>query len=248
MSKPALYTDLSNYYDLMCSNIDYAEQCAGVYRIHQVFGYGGYEYLDLACGTGPHIEHFVAYGYVATGLDINAPMLERAALRVPTATFSLQNMAQFEFTQTFDLITCFLYSAHYCYPSSAFLGLLQRAFNALKPQGVFCFDAVDKNTIANDEGYKHSLVKDSQQFNFASRWAYGGEGDKLDLHLSIERQAGDQIEFWQDLHAMVAIDIPALQHLLAQVGFKVTVLERDFTRLVPWGGLNGNVIIVCVKA
>jgi SAM-dependent methyltransferase len=247
MPKPALYTDLSNYYDLMCSNIDYAEQCAGAYRIHQVFGGGGCEYLDLACGTGPHIEHFLAYGYAATGLDIHAPMLERAALRVPKARFSLQDMTQFTFAQSFDFITCFLYSAHYCYPSSAFLSLLQRVFNVLNPQGVFCFDVVDKNTIANDEGYKHSLLVDDQQFHFSSRWAYCGEGDKLDLHLCIERQMGGQTELWQDLHTMVALDIPTLQRLLEQVGFRVILLERDFTRLVPWGGHTGNIIVVCVK-
>ena len=61
MSSNALYTDLSGYYDLMCADIDYQEQSNFVRRIHQIFGNQGRDYLDLACGTGPHVKHFINY-------------------------------------------------------------------------------------------------------------------------------------------------------------------------------------------
>ena len=47
------------------------------------------------------------------GLDINQPMLDRAAIRCPQAQFSLQDMCAFTLEERLDLITCFLYSIHY---------------------------------------------------------------------------------------------------------------------------------------
>ena len=59
MSGNALYTDLSGYYDLMCADIDYRAQSLCVQRLHTLFGNGGMTHLDLACGTGPHMRHFL---------------------------------------------------------------------------------------------------------------------------------------------------------------------------------------------
>lgn len=254
-----LYTDLSAYYDLMCADINYQEQSESAHRIHQVFGHGGRNYLDLACGTGPHVEHFIQWGYTSTGLDINQPMLTRAALRCPQASFSHQDMSHFIFEQRFNLITCFLYSIHYAYPTQKLHQTFVSAFNALHSGGVFCFDAVDKNTIANDDGFTHSLQHNDAHFNFQSRWFYPGEDEKLDLHIRIEKvtkhktqdktqdRNKDKIEQWRDTHTMTALTINSLREQLIGIGFEVTLLERDFTKLSPWNNTNGNVLVVCTK-
>lgn len=247
MTENRLYSDLSGYYDLLCSEIDYAEQSTAALRIHQAFGDGGLEYLDLACGTGPHIEQFIRSGYTATGLDLNAAMLALAANRCEQAEFSLQNMSDFSFEKNFDLVTCFLYSIHYCYPSSSLLSMFERTFSALNPGGVFCFDAVDKNKIANDSGITHRLHQDSVEFAFQSRWQYPGVGDAMKLFLYIERGSGAEQQHWEDQHTMCAVDVRFLTYELTRLGFEVTVLERDFTRLIPWDGISGNVLVVCVK-
>lgn len=113
MSVNALYTDLSGYYDLMCVDIDYQAQSHAIRRLHQIFGNEGKRHLDLACGTGPHVRHFLDAGYTSSGLDINQPMLDIAAQRCPEAHFSLQDMSSFEVDEPLDLITCLLYSIHY---------------------------------------------------------------------------------------------------------------------------------------
>lgn len=234
MPDTTLYTDLSAYYDLMCSDINYIEQCDTAHRLHRIFGNKGLQYLDLACGTGPHVERFIELGYNCTGLDINEPMLQRAAERCEQATFSLQDMSSFQFQQPFDLITCFLYSIHYCYPQNKFNAVLSNVFNALNPGGVFCFDSVDKHTISNDEGVKHRVQNGEEYCSFQSRWYYSGAGDILDLHLSICRYMNKRQQVWHDHHTMLALDIHTLQALLTDIGFIVTIFERDFLKLVPW--------------
>ena len=247
IAETTLYTDLSGCYDLMCAHINYGEQCNQAHRLHKLFGSGGNTFLDLACGTGPHIEHFLRFGYAATGLDLNAPMLELAAQRCPNAHFSCQDMSEFNLEQTFDLITCFLYSMHYSYPSAKFQATATRAYAALNPGGVFCFDAVDKNTIANDQGVSHEHLQGTDLFRFQSRWFYKGEGDLLDLHLTIHKKTDATITAWQDHHSMLAMDIQTMKNLLTTIGFEVIVLKRDFSKIEGWDGQEGNVILVCTK-
>ena len=135
-SSNALYTDLSGYYDLMCADIDYQAQSQSARRLHQFFGGDGRSHLDLACGTGPHIRHFLDAGYQSSGLDLNQPMLDKALLRCPEASFMQQNMCDFELAEQVDLITCFLYSIHYSASIKNLQTCIASVVKALKPGGV----------------------------------------------------------------------------------------------------------------
>ena len=137
MSANALYTDLSDYYDLMCVDIDYQTQSSGIRRLHQLFGNDGNIHLDLACGTGPHVRHFIDFGYHSSGLDINQPMLDIAKVRCPEARFSLRNMSEFSVDEPHDLITCLLYSIHYNDGIKKFKSCIVSVHQALEVGGVF---------------------------------------------------------------------------------------------------------------
>ncbi|TRX73261.1 class I SAM-dependent DNA methyltransferase [Pseudomonas mangiferae] len=246
MSGNALYTDLSGYYDLMCADIDYRAQSHCVHRLQQLFGNGGRRHLDLACGTGPHVSHFIEAGYCSSGLDINQPMLDRAARRCPGARFSRQDMCGFTVEEPQDLITCFLYSLHYNATLDRLAACIASVHRALAAGGVFCFNAVDKTRIDNASFTAHSARHDGALFDFRSGWHYPGTGERQSLRLRIDRtQAGDT-QTWHDEHPMVAVSFAELQALL-QPDFDVHVFEHDYDRLIPWDGASGNALFVCVK-
>jgi ubiquinone/menaquinone biosynthesis C-methylase UbiE len=246
MSSNALYTDLSSYYDLMCADINYYQQSDYVRRLHHIFGNQGKKYLDLACGTGPHVKHFIDFGYTTSGLDINKPMLDIAQARCPEANFILQDMSSFKPAEPLDLISCFLYSIHYNASLSKLQKCIASAYAALTPGGIFCFNAVDKNAIDNRAGIKHSLAHQNSFFSFQSSWHYSGQGDMQTLQLSIEKTTGAQTESWQDQHPMVAISFQQLRELL-QCYFEIHIFEHDFEKIVPWGNASGNAIFVAIK-
>lgn len=246
MSANALYTDLSGYYDLMCADINYPAQSNGVRRLHQLFGNQGRRHLDLACGTGPHIRHFIDFGYDSCGLDINQPMLDRARQRCPEALFTRQDMASFEFDHPFDLITCFLYSIHYSAGIDKLEACIKSAHNALTQNGVFCFNAVDKNRINNNLYVSHTTEHDDSSFTFRSGWHYCGQGDQQSLKLSIAKTTLEVTESWQDEHAMVALGFDDFDRLLRRY-FDVHIFEHDYEKIIPWDGVSGNALFVCVK-
>ncbi|MBJ7550073.1 class I SAM-dependent DNA methyltransferase [Marinomonas ostreistagni] len=246
MSETVLYTDLSAYYDLMCADINYQAQSDSIARLNRMFGNGGTQHLDLACGTGPHIRHFLDAGYLSQGLDLNQPMLDKAKIRCPEANFSLQNMCSFEVDQPVDLITCFLYSIHYCGDLEPLSLCIEAVNNALTPGGVFCFNAVDKRFINNQSSTAHSVYSEDSRFDFRSGWFYQGHGSQQRLRLSVQKTSGDQVEVWQDSHTMVAVDFNQLSALLEQ-HFEVHIFEHDYDKLNAWSNQTGNAIFVCIK-
>jgi SAM-dependent methyltransferase len=147
----------------------------------------------------------------------------------------------------FDLITCFLYSIHYSYPISALVETLQRTWQALKPGGVFIFNAVDARGIRNDNGTTTQLRTDAAQLSFQSSWHYRGAGELLDLTLSITRQSSTGVERWSDHHTMTALTLPELQTMLEDIGFQVTMFEHDYAVMSNWDGASFNAILVACK-
>ncbi|WP_434930651.1 class I SAM-dependent DNA methyltransferase [Shewanella sp. HL-SH5] len=246
MSTNALYTDLSGYYDLMCCDINYQQQTNSVARLHQFLGNSGKQHLDLACGTGPHVRHFIDLGFQSSGLDINQPMLDIAMRRCPEAQFSLQNMTEFYVEQKLDLITCFLYSIHYSPGTEALKACIASVHKALNTGGLFCFNSVDKHKINNKALVKHSAEFDGSQFVFESGWHYSGAGEMQALNLSIAKTQSGATQLWQDSHAMVATSFTEIEALLSPY-FDVQIFEHDYDKIIPWDLESGNALFVCVK-
>lgn len=246
MSVNALYTDLSGYYDLMCVDIDYRAQSNAIHRLHQLFGNAGSQHLDLACGTGPHVRHFLDVGYTSSGLDIHQPMLDLAATRCPEAHFSLQDMGQFQVDESVDLITCFLYSIHYNANLEKLSACIASAHRALRTGGVLCFNSVDKERIDNALFVKHTAQQGEDRFTFRSGWHYAGHGERQTLRLSIEKSTPAVTQVWNDEHPMVAVSFGELIALLTPY-FEVHVFEHDYQTITPWDNASGNAIFVCVK-
>lgn len=246
MSVNALYTDLSSYYDLMCVDIDYPAQSNAIRRLHQLFGNDGTAHLDLACGTGPHVRHFIDFGYVSSGLDINQPMLDIAAIRCSEAQFTLQDMSTFEVSASLDLITCFLYSIHYNDGIEKLKMCISSVHRALKSGGAFYFNAVDKEKINNGLFVKHSAKQENDLFTFRSGWHYSGQGEKQSLKLSIEKTNAEETQLWDDEHPMVAVSFAELVTLLEPY-FEVHIFEHNYDKIIPWDTTSGNAIFACVK-
>ena len=246
MSANALYTDLSGYYDLMCADIDYQAQSSCIHRLQQIFGNGAKTHLDLACGTGPHVRHFIDLGYQSSGLDINQPMLELAAARCPEAQFSLQDMSNFSVDEPLDLITCFLYSVHYNADLKKLKECIVNVHNALKPGGTFCFNVVDKNKINNDLYVRHTAQQQEAALTFSSAWNYAGHGEKQSLKIRIEKTDAQETKIWHDEHPMVAFSFDELKdHLLPY--FEINMFEHDYEKIIPWDNISGNALFCCVK-
>ena len=92
-------------YDAIYASVrDYRREAAELDRLIQERKPGARTLLDVACGTGAHLEHLS--GYEAEGLDLDPEMLAVARERLPNVPFHEADMADFDLGKHFDAVVC----------------------------------------------------------------------------------------------------------------------------------------------
>jgi SAM-dependent methyltransferase len=104
-----MYHGSAQYYDQLYQFKDYAGAARGLCALAKQLVPHARTLLDVACGTGRHLEHPRTH-YEVEGLDINSALLEHARVRCPGIPLHCLNMTAFELGRTFDIVTC-LFSA-----------------------------------------------------------------------------------------------------------------------------------------
>jgi SAM-dependent methyltransferase len=91
---------------------DYPREAVELDRLIQERRPGARTLLDVACGTGAHLEH-VAARYEVEGLDLDPEMLAIARERLPEITFHEGDMTSFDLGKRFDAVICMFSSIGY---------------------------------------------------------------------------------------------------------------------------------------
>lgn len=113
MKKQLLYGELARYYDLIYSFKDYRREAVRVKALISHYKKSeGKELLDIACGTGHHLE-YLKDEFSCTGVDISNEILEVARKNVEGVVFKRADMATLNLGKKFDVITCLFSSIGY---------------------------------------------------------------------------------------------------------------------------------------
>jgi SAM-dependent methyltransferase len=110
--EPMLYRYSSQLFDLRYAQKDYAADAARFMKLAESLHPRAVTILDVACGTGRHLEHLCAR-YHAHGLDLSTELLQIAASRLPGVSLYEGDMAEFDLGRQFDIVTCFFASIPY---------------------------------------------------------------------------------------------------------------------------------------
>jgi ubiquinone/menaquinone biosynthesis C-methylase UbiE len=108
-----VFTKTTRFYDKIYAFKDYpaeVEQLTAI--IHERLRSGGNRLLDVACGTGQHVEYLKAH-FEVEGLDINEELLDIAHQRNPDVPFHQGDMVDFDLGHQFDAVTCLFSSIGY---------------------------------------------------------------------------------------------------------------------------------------
>ena len=107
-----MFARSAQFYDALYHFKDYAAAAEQLHTLIQETCPGATTLLDVACGTGKHLEYLRAY-YRVEGLDLNAKLLEIARKRCPGVLFHQGNMVDFSLDRSFDVVTCLFSSIGY---------------------------------------------------------------------------------------------------------------------------------------
>lgn len=130
-----MFEKSSAYYDALYSWKDYPGEVAKLHELIRRFRPSASSLLDVACGTGHHMELLSAH-YEVEGLDLDANLLEIAAGRNPGVTLHAGDMIDFDLGRTYDVVMCLFSSIGYVQSVENLQGAIRSMAAHLEPGGV----------------------------------------------------------------------------------------------------------------
>jgi len=215
-----MYAKTAQYYDRMYAFKDYAAEAAKILVIvDRELDTDGRRLLDVACGTGLHLEHLKPH-VEAEGLDLEPALLEIARTRHPEITFHQADMRTFSLDARYDVITCLFSSIGYMTTAEDLRRAIARMADHLEAGGVLLIepwltpDAWHPNTV-------HGLFIDEPELKIAriNTSFVDGRLSIFDLHHLIGTPEGT--EHVVEHHEMGLFTVDEMTNAFAAAGLDV---------------------------
>ncbi|MET9374308.1 class I SAM-dependent methyltransferase [Streptomyces sp. NPDC002992] len=130
--------DLADVYELVYRSRgkDWAEEAAETSRLIRERLPAADSLLDVACGTGAHLETFDGLFGHTEGLELSAAMLERATGRLPGVPLHQGDMRAFDLGRSFDAVVCLFTAIGYLRSLADMRAAVATMARHLRPGGV----------------------------------------------------------------------------------------------------------------
>jgi SAM-dependent methyltransferase len=148
-----MYARHSEIYDQVHTFKDYASEVQSLLRLIDKQHPTARTLLDVACGTGIHLE-LLQGRFEVSGLDINPALLAQAAERVPGARLHACDMESFNLDQSFDVVTCLFGAVTYLVTPARLARALASMAHHVNPGGLLIVEPW--LTLAN---YRRNNIK-----------------------------------------------------------------------------------------
>lgn len=214
------------YYDLLYSDKDYEREVAMLRElITPRLKTGGRRLLDVACGTGRHLE-LLARDFTTEGLDVSEAFLEVARARNPGVAFHLGTMAEFDLETTFDVVTCLFSSIGYLRTLDEVRGAAASFCRHLVPGGLALVEPWFRPDQWNVPSCHAVLVADRPDLKIArlNTSLRDGRLSVFDLHYLVSTLEGT--EHFVERHEMGLFETAELVEAFEDAGFDVEVDEE----------------------
>lgn len=131
-----MYGKLADLYDPIYSFKDYRRETALLVALARRHARSvGRDWLDVACGTGRHLEE-LARRYRCVGVDSSPEMLRIARRRLPRTRLVRGDVRRFRLRRRFDVVSCLFSSIGYLPDETGLREAFRNLAAHLKPGGL----------------------------------------------------------------------------------------------------------------
>jgi SAM-dependent methyltransferase len=223
-----VFSRSARLYDAVYSSIrDYPREAAELDRLIQERRPGARTLLDVACGTGAHLEHLT--GYEVEGLDLDPEMLAVARELLPNVRFHQGDMAAFDLGKRFDAVVCMFSSIGYVKTEDRLHSAIASMARHLAPGGLLVVEPW-LTPEAWVDGHVSGAFVDEPELKIARMGLPQREGTVSVLDLEYLVATPDGVERFSERHELGLFTVE--QYLEA---FRAAALEADHDPEGPMG-------------
>lgn len=230
-----MFSKSARFYDAIYSFKDYASESTAVRDMIVERKPDAKTLLDVACGTGLHMEHLTER-FDVEGLDLDADLLAVAKERLPDAPLHVGDMRDFDLGKTFDAVTCLFSAIGYVRSEDELRAAFDRMASHLAPGGVLVVEGWI-GTDDWDEDHIGSLYVDEPDLKIA-RMNLATTRDRfsvVDFHYLVATP--DEISHFTELHELYLFTPEEYTAAMEAAGFSI---ERDGDALMGRGVYIGT--------
>lgn len=217
MHGPTIYQEDLAYIHIEGYGFHWERAAETVLKHLQQCGVHGGTVVDLGCGGGQWLARLSSEGFEVCGVDVSASMIRAARKRVPNARFITGSFAEVELPRC-DAVTSLGEPINYLDGKKSIQKTLRRVFQALRPGGVFVFDAREPSSEPVEPRMASRVGADWACFALIE------EPPKSNLivrHITSFRHVGKTYRRGEEVHRLHVYPKAEMLHWLRTIGFRV---------------------------
>ena len=190
-------------------------------------------WLDVACGTGKHLEH-LRRRYEVAGVDLSPEMLRIARRRLPGVPLLRGDMRSFRTRRTYDVVSCLFSAIGHLRTQRDVRAAFANFYRHLNPGGVAIVEPWFEPRGFHD-GFVNLRTYQGPEGTIARMAFSRKEGDRsiVRYHFLIGK-AGKGVTHFVEREPGLLVSRDRLTSLMSEVGFKAHFLPKG---LAPGRGL-----------
>lgn len=229
-----MYAASAEWYDLLYEKGLGKDYAAEADQIASLLPQSTRSVLDVACGTGRHLEH-LATRFECAGLDLSPEMVAIAAARCPDGSVSVGDMTSFDLGRTFDAVVCLFSSIGYVRTADRLHAAIGSMARHVAPNGVLLVEpwlTPDVWTV----GHLNVLNVDEPDLKVCRMMVSGRDGScsVMDAHYLVA--TADGIQHLTETHTMGLFTWDEYREAFEATGLDTTIDQT--------GGPMGRGLIV----
>lgn len=230
--------DNSQVYDRIYGLKNYALEARLIHQLIQRHNPRARSLLDVACGTGRHLEHLKTH-YRCEGLDLSPELLEGAQRRNPDLRFHQGDMSRFSLGGRFDAITCLFSAVGYLDGVEPLERALACFAEHLNPGGVVLLEPwLFPETF--EAGHTGLQTVDEPGLKLVRMNTSRAEGRVSVLEFHYLHAEGGKVRHWLEEHRLFLFTRGEYLQALARAGLRAELDDQGISGRGLFVGVGGG--------
>jgi SAM-dependent methyltransferase len=221
-----MYGKSARIYDLLYTGAgikDFAGEAEQLQAIVARASPGARTLLDVACGTGAHLE-LLRHRYSVEGVDASESMLEVARRRVPDVPLHRADMRTLDLGRTFDVVMCLFSSIGYVTDPEGLRTTVGRLASHVAPGGVLILDGWVRPDAWRDDRHVGADVAEDGETSVARVSFSRRTGDITELEMHHLVHSGGNVDYFVENHSLRLVPTSEYVAAVEGAGLKASVL------------------------